>query len=117
MPELSRSHTWLRHFLLILFTACTYFLLARISLLFQFESSNATPVWPSAGFAFAMVIIFGIQVSPGIFFGAFAANFLIFISNKTVDYPMAAILSLIIALGNTGEALVGNYLLKNNSSF
>jgi len=112
MPELSRSHTWLRQFLLILLTACSYFLLARISLLFQFESSNAMPVWPSAGFAFAMIIIFGIQVTPGIFFGALAANFLIFISNKTVDYPMAAILSLIIAAGNTGEALIGNYLLK-----
>lgn len=112
MPELLRSHTWLRQFLLVLFTACSYFILARISLLFQFESSNATPVWPPAGLAFAMIIIFGIQVIPGIFFGAFAANFLIFVSNQTVDYPMAAILSLIIAAGNTGEALVGNYLLK-----
>ena len=113
MQGIFRTNTWLRHFLLILFTACLYFLLARISLFLQFESSNATPVWPPAGFAFAMVIIWGIQVSPGILFGAFAANFLVFISNQTVDYPTAALLSLFIAAGNTGEALVGNYLLKH----
>src|SRR5688572_16752840 len=116
MPDFLRSQSWLRHLLLILFTAGMYILLARLSLFFQFESSNATPVWPSAGFALAMVIIYGMQVLPGIFLGAFVANLLIFITNQTVDYPMAVMLSMIIGIGNTGEAFVGNYLLKKTIS-
>lgn len=83
-----------------------------MSLLLQFESSNATPVWPSAGFAFAMVLLWGNRIAPGILFGAFAANFMIFITNQTVDYPTAAGLSLIISIGNMAEALLGNFLLK-----
>lgn len=112
MQPLSRAYTWLQYFLQVLFTACIYFMLARISLLLQFESSNATPVWPPSGFALAMILLWGIRMAPGILFGAFAANFLIFITNQTVDYPAAATLSLIIGAGNTLEALTGYYLLK-----
>jgi PAS domain S-box-containing protein len=112
MHELLQTRSWFHYFLRILAIAGLYFLLARVSLLFQFENSNATPVWPPAGFAFAMILLFGKRIAPGIFFGAFAANFFIFISNQMVDYPLAAWLSLFIGLGNMGEALVGNYLYK-----
>ncbi|HUR11541.1 MAG TPA: MASE1 domain-containing protein, partial [Flavitalea sp.] len=112
MQSSKRAYSWLQYFLQVLFTACIYFMLARVSLLLQFESSNATPVWPPSGFAFAMVLLWGTRIAPGIFFGAFAANFLIFVTNQTVDYPAAATLSLIIGAGNTLEALSGNYLLK-----
>ncbi|HUR30867.1 MAG TPA: MASE1 domain-containing protein, partial [Saprospiraceae bacterium] len=107
-----RTYNWLRYFLQVLLTACMYFALARISLLLQFESSNATPVWPSSGIAFALVLLWGVRMTPGILFGAFAANFMVFVTNQTVDYPTAAWLSLVIAIGNTGEVLVGNFLLK-----
>ena len=112
MQGLLQTRSWFHYFIRILAIAGLYFLLARVSLLFQFENSNATPVWPPAGFAFAMILLFGKRIVPGIFFGAFAANFFIFITNQSLDYPMAAWLSLIIGLGNMGEALVGNYLFK-----
>ncbi len=107
-----RQNIWFRYFLQILFVATVYFILARLSLSLQFERSNATPVWPPSGFAFAMILLWGIRVSPGILFGAFAANLIIFISQRTVDYPIAVLLSSIIAMGNAGEALLGNYLLR-----
>lgn len=112
MSDLSRLQYWLRLSLLVLFTACMYFILARVSLYLQFQESNATPVWPPAGFAFAMVLIFGHRLAAGIFIGAFAANYLIFIDNQTVDPALAFILSGIIATGNAAESLVGNYLLR-----
>jgi signal transduction histidine kinase len=112
MQNRLRNSTWLRYFLQVCFTAGMYFLLARLSLMFQFESSNATPVWPSAGFAFAMILLWGKRIAPGILFGAFAANLLLFINNQTVDYPTAVLLSLVIGIGNTAEALAGNYLLR-----
>ena len=108
-----RGQSWLDYFIKVVFTACVYFLLARVSLYLQFEDSNATPVWPPAGFALAMVLLWGTRMAPGILFGAFAANFLIFVGNQTVDYPIAATLSLFIAIGNTAEIIAGNYLLKS----
>nr|MDQ3016818.1 MASE1 domain-containing protein [Bacteroidota bacterium] len=109
---LTRQNIWLRYFLQILFVASVYFILARLSLNLQFEKSNATPVWPPAGFGLAMILLWGYRVIPGIFFGAFAANLILFISHRTVDYPLAVLLSTAIALGNTGEALAGRYLIK-----
>lgn len=112
MQDSLQGRSWLDYVLKVLFTACMYFLLAWLSLSLQFDSSNATPVWPPAGLAFALVLLWGNRIFPGILIGAFAANFMIFIENQTVDYPLAATLSLIIAIGNTGEIILGNYLIK-----
>lgn len=111
MLHTRKSNTWLIYILQVLFTAGMYFLLARASLLFQFQSTNATPVWPPSGFAFAIVLLWGFRMAPGIFIGAFTANFLIYINNQ-IDSGTAAWLSTVIGLGNTGEALAGIYLIK-----
>lgn len=104
--------SWFTFFLKVAFTAAVYFVLARISLLLQFENSNASPVWPPSGFAFAMVLLWGYRMGPGIFFGAFAANLMLFIANRTVDYPLGIALSGLIGVGNMGEALFGAFLLR-----
>ena len=112
MQDHPRPDSWLRYFLQVLFTATVYFILARLSLLLQYDHSNATPVWPPAGFAFAIILLWGNRMAPGILFGAFAVNFVVFVSERTVDYPQAALLSLIIGIGNMSEALMGKYLLQ-----
>ena len=48
----------------------------------------------------------------GTLLGAFAANFMIFSTNQAIDNTTAIIISIIIAGGNTAEALVGKYLVK-----
>ena len=101
-----------RNILWILLVAAIYFLLARISLQLAFESSNATPVWPPSGFAFAVVLLLGIRVAPGIMMGAFAANLVEFLINQTSNTPTAILTSVFIAAGNTAEALVGYFLMK-----
>jgi PAS domain S-box-containing protein len=112
MPGPGLSHARLRYFLLMVAVAAGYFILARASLLLSFQFSNATPVWPPSGFAFALLLLFGYRLAPGVLAGAFAANVFVFLSNHTADLPTALWVSLIISLGNTAEALAGCYLLK-----
>jgi integral membrane sensor domain MASE1 len=101
-----------RKFFLVLSTAILYYLFARLSLMLQFQTSNATPVWIPSGFAFAAMLLCGRQIMPGILVGAFLANFTVFISNGATSLSSAVLLSLFIGAGNTGEALAGNYLLR-----
>jgi len=105
-------HIRMRKLLLNLLVACVYFVLARVSLIVAFEYSNASPVWPCSGLALAFILLWGFDVLPGIAFGAFTANFVTFLVNKTSDAGTAFWVSALISIGNTSEALVGYVLLN-----
>jgi signal transduction histidine kinase/CheY-like chemotaxis protein/integral membrane sensor domain MASE1 len=95
----------------IIVLAVLYFGLARLSLLFAFQESNASPIWPPSGLALAAVLLRGRRIWSGIALGAFAANLSTFLSNDVA--PLGAVLSSVaIALGNSGEALLGQALIK-----
>jgi len=51
-----------------------YYGAARLGLLVAFESTNASPVWPPTGIAFAAVLLFGIRIWPAIALGAYLAR-------------------------------------------
>src|SRR5215203_1029131 len=91
--------------------AAFYFVLAVASLRFSYHFSNATPIWPPSGFAFAIILLVGTSIAPGIFIGAFAANLFVFITNETCPPITATLASAVIGAGNTAEALAGFYLL------
>jgi PAS domain S-box-containing protein len=93
-----------RYVMWLVFLALAYFVAARFGLSLAFVHTNVSPVWPPAGIALAAVLLLGYRVWPGILIGAFFANFL-------TPAPVAA--SAVIALGNTGEALLGAYLLRS----
>ena len=96
---------------LVLLTAC-YYLIAHASLMLAFAHTNATPVWPPSGLAFAAVMLMGYRVWPAILVGALAANLATFTAN---GLPLSAGLvtaSLLIAAGNTLEALSGAWLMR-----
>lgn len=63
----------------------------------------ATLIWPPTGIALAALLLFGSDLWPGIFLGAFVVNFLT---------GAGIILALCLAIGNTLEAVVGAYVLK-----
>ena len=88
----------------IVLLAAAYFVAARFGLSLAFVHTNVSPVWPPTGIALAAVLLLGYRVWPGILLGALLANFL-------TPAPVAA--SAVIALGNTGEALLGAYLLRS----
>lgn len=95
----------------ILLTAIVYFVLARAGLLLAFQTSNATPVWPPSGWAFAAVLLWGRAVASGIWLGAWAANLSAFLAVDATTPATALWTSGLIGLGNTAEALAGYYLL------
>jgi two-component system cell cycle sensor histidine kinase/response regulator CckA len=81
----------------------TYVLAGKIGLTLALLNSSATAVWPPTGIALAAVLILGPRRAwLGIFVGAFLVNEVTAGSFLT---------SLAIACGNTGEALVGGYLV------
>ncbi|MGV7207717.1 CHASE domain-containing protein [Oxalobacteraceae bacterium A2-2] len=97
----------------ILLLALCYFAVARASLLLAFAQSNATPVWPPSGIALAAVLMLGPPVWPGILLGALAANVASFLSNGLPASGAVGLVSLLIAIGNTLEALCGAWLLRH----
>jgi len=80
-----------------------YFIAAFIGLKLDAVAGFASLVWAPTGIALAVIFLFGYQLWPGIFIGAFLSN--LFFSAP----PWVAV---IIALGNTLEALAGVYFLK-----
>lgn len=102
----------LKRILNIIIVAVIYFIAARFSLLLALGHTNASPVWPPSGIAFALIIMLGFDVWPGIAIGAITANILVFYQNQAADSATILITSAIISIGNTLEALSGYYLLK-----
>ncbi|MES2934024.1 MAG: CHASE domain-containing protein, partial [Pseudomonadota bacterium] len=92
--------------------ATAYYAAARFGLLLAFASTNASPVWPPSGIAIGALLLFGYRVWPGIFLGAFVANFAVFAANNVASDLTTTIVSLAIASGNTLEGVVGIFLLR-----
>jgi diguanylate cyclase (GGDEF)-like protein/PAS domain S-box-containing protein len=87
----------------IVLLASIYFAAGRFGLSLAFVNVSATPVWPPTGIALAALLIFGYRAWPGVFLGALAVNI------TTADSVSASIM---IAAGNTTEALLGAYLIN-----
>jgi PAS domain S-box-containing protein len=78
----------------------SYFVLAKGGLMLALVHPSASPVWPATGFAIASVLLWGPQLAPAIFVGAFLAN----LGDGAFGTALA------IASGNTLEAIVAAYL-------
>ena len=96
---------------LVLLAIC-YALVARASMVLAFAHTNATPVWPPSGIAFAAVLLLGPRIWPAIVAGAFAANLATFHANGVPLDGGVALASCAIAAGNALEALAGAWLLR-----
>ena len=112
LAEKKINNSLLHPVVLLFLIAAAYFILARISLLLSFQTSNATPVWPPSGLAFALMLHYGKRIAPAILAGAFTANVVVFQLNNAADVPTTIWVSLIIGIGNTAESLTGWWLLR-----
>ncbi len=84
--------------------AVIYFAAAKISLSFAISPPGyATAVWPPSGIALAAFLLLGNRVWPGVWLGAAFVNF-------TVSFSAA--IPLVMATGNTLEALTGAILVR-----
>ncbi len=110
-PHLPR---WSKYLLLIVAVAALYVVTARLGLTLALPPvKKATAVWPPSGIALAAVLLAGRRVWPGIWLGAFFANFWDFFGPAN-DFALAAHLgvSCSIAVGSTLQALLGAFLLR-----
>jgi PAS domain S-box-containing protein len=85
-----------------------YFVAGRLGLAIPFTSGNVSPVWPPAGIAIAVLLVWGTRMWPAIWLAAFLVNFFT---------PISHAAALGIAVGNTSSALVANWLLKGTRRF
>ena len=97
-PSLPRT-TWK-----IVALTAVYFIAGKIGLSLAFVHASATAVWPPTGLALAALLLYGTHMWPAIFLGAFLVN-------ATTAGSIAS--SLGIAVGNTGEALLGVWLVRH----
>ena len=70
-----------------------------------FPGSNASPVWPPAGLALAVLLLWGRAMWPAILVGAFAAN-LLWLRGLELPLPVALALAGAICAGNAAEAVL-----------
>ena len=92
----------------ILLLAVVYHLAARLGLKMAYVQFNTSPVWPPTGISLAALLLFGLDLWPGISLGVLLGSLL------TGADPRIA---LGMTLGNTLEALAGAYLLKRIVNF
>ncbi|HJQ92740.1 MAG TPA: MASE1 domain-containing protein, partial [Candidatus Thermoplasmatota archaeon] len=83
--------------------AIAYYGLARLGLLFSPIDGLASPVWPPAGLALAATVLWGWRALPAVFVGAAALEW---------SVTQSPGVSLALALGNTGEAALGAWLVS-----
>ena len=100
--------TRLRHAAEILALAALYVVAARIGLTIDAVAGFATLVWAPTGIALAALLLGGYRLWPGVMIGAFVANTL-------TGAPILVALG--IASGNTLEALLGAYALRQIPGF
>lgn len=80
-----------------------YVVAGRLGLSLAFVNESTTAVWPPTGIALAALLILGLGVWPAIFLGALIVN---------LTTSGAVLPSLLIATGNTAEALTGAWLIS-----
>lgn len=96
----------------IIGVAVLYYLSARLGYFLAFEDTTALPAWPPSGIAFALMLLLGRQAWPGITIGSLVANIMAYWNNPALGAQAIITISSLIAIGNTIEAVIGNYMVK-----
>lgn len=89
-------------------TSLLYFVAGIAGLAVPFTTGNVSPVWPASGVALACLLLFGWRCWPAVTVAAFLVNFF---------SPIPSVSAVGLALGNTGAALTGAFLLRRLPGF
>ena len=94
----------------IIVVGIAYLLAANLGFAFGFADYAALPIWPANGVAFALVLLMGYRVWPGILIGSILTYSLAFIRlGWEVNVNAVASIGL-ISVGNVVEILLGYFL-------
>jgi integral membrane sensor domain MASE1 len=106
---------WWKYLLLALAVATFYLLTARLGLTLALPpEQKATAVWLPSGIALVALLLLGYRLWPGVWLGAFLANFWDFFGPSN-QFSLTAHLMVSggIALGSTLQPLLGTFLLHH----
>jgi integral membrane sensor domain MASE1 len=117
MSQSSPQFSGLNLVVAMLATAALYLAAARLGLTLALPPEyKATAVWPASGIALATAWLVGCRVWPGIWLGAFLANFWdAFDAANPFSLRAHLFVSSGIATGSTAQALLGTFLLRRCS--
>lgn len=96
----------------IILVAVLYYVSARLGYFLAFDGTTSLPAWPPAGIAFAMILLMGRAVWPGITIGALVSNLMAYWNNPDMPAQTIIVISSVIAIGHTLEAILGNTLTR-----
>ncbi|MDQ7090610.1 MAG: EAL domain-containing protein [Methylococcales bacterium] len=74
--------------------------------------NDVSPIWPPAGIALALVLLYGYRVLPGIFLGAFVTQLVPFFFPSLHLAFDALLISLFVTLGVCLQAIFATYLIQ-----
>ncbi len=97
----------------IIGVALLYYLSARLGYFFAFDNTIALPAWPPSGIGFALIILLGRATWPGITIGSLVANVMAYWNDPHLPAQTIISISTLIAISNTLEPVVGNFLVKH----
>lgn len=97
------SRHWVRYSFGVALLCAVYVAAGKAGLMLAFLHPSASPVWPPTGIAIAALFLFGLRSWPAILLGAFLVN---------VTTEGTVFTSVVIAVGNTVEALLGATFLR-----
>lgn len=107
---------------LIAVTALIYYMLTLIGIYFKLPYDQGTLIWPAAGFAFVMVLMFGYRIIPGIFFGTLISGFeYIFGLSLTFGEILQSIsdnrMPFFLGIGASLQSGIGVWLVKSRGLY
>ncbi len=102
----------------ILGVAVAYFLAGKLSYFSIIPPGYDALIWPASGVALASVLLYGYRIWLGIFLGAFVVNGLIAaVSSQVSENLISLLITCVISVGATLQAIVGAYLVKRWAGF
>jgi signal transduction histidine kinase len=96
----------------IILVALCFYAAACLGYFLTFTNTTALPAWPPSGIAFALIILLGRRAWPGITIGSLVANLMAYWNHAPGGAQSIIFISVSIAIANTVEALIGNYLVR-----
>jgi len=97
----------------IIVVAALYVISAHVGFLLKFNDINALPIWPPTGVAFALMLLLGYRIWPGIFIGSLITYSITFVNyNIPIDLNSISAISA-ITIANVVEVLLGYFLYKH----
>lgn len=104
--------------LVLALIVAAYVIVAKLSFLVTIPPGNISPIFPAAGIAFAVVLLWGRRVLPAVWVGSFAVNLWGFFkgSDDLVATGKAVATAAVIGVGASLGAWVGAWLVRRMSA-